>query len=165
MMERLRKRYFQSGQALLNIIEHKIKTLEIKNNEYIAYLNELYSLYEQHDLESENLNITLMSDETKILYAASELKKIGFQTHLFYKIKIFQELINELGKIHEFDEKINNLKNIDRNNNSENNNELNINYVKNFKNKNKNDENKISINNNKTNNKNNNIINNNNKLY
>ena len=56
IMQRLRRRYYQSGQALLNILEQKIKNLKINNNDYIQYINELNNLFEQHQTECENLN-------------------------------------------------------------------------------------------------------------
>ena len=34
----------------------KIKNLKINNNNYIQYINELNNLFEQHQIECENLN-------------------------------------------------------------------------------------------------------------
>jgi len=54
MMQRLKRRYYQSGQALLNILEQKkikIKNLKINNNEHIQYINELNNLFEQYQNE------------------------------------------------------------------------------------------------------------------
>jgi len=54
MMQRLKWRYYQSGQTLLNILEQKkikIKNLKINNNEHIQYINELNNLFEQYQNE------------------------------------------------------------------------------------------------------------------
>jgi len=56
MINRLKSRFCQSGQALLNIFEYKINNLEIANNDYILYLNELNNLFKQHQNEREKIN-------------------------------------------------------------------------------------------------------------
>jgi len=45
MIQRLKRRYYQSGQVLLNILKQKIKNLKINNNDYIQYTNELNNLF------------------------------------------------------------------------------------------------------------------------
>ena len=37
MIDRLKNRFYQSGQALLNILEYKIINLKLINNDYIQY--------------------------------------------------------------------------------------------------------------------------------
>eukprot|EP00833_Pecoramyces_ruminatium_P017137 jgi/Orpsp1_1/1191169/evm.model.d7180000083922.1 len=61
----LKNRYYMSGETLLNELINKINKLKIIDNDYLAYMNELKSLYEQHDQESGRLNKTLMGDEVK----------------------------------------------------------------------------------------------------
>eukprot|EP00833_Pecoramyces_ruminatium_P016099 jgi/Orpsp1_1/1190131/evm.model.d7180000076770.1 len=56
MMERLKRRFYLSGEALLNKLKYKIINLEITNEDYMLYLNELKTLFEQHDNEIKNLN-------------------------------------------------------------------------------------------------------------
>jgi len=49
--KRLKRRYYQSGQALLNILEKKKnKILKINNNDYIHYINDLnnHFFFEQY---------------------------------------------------------------------------------------------------------------------
>ncbi|KAG4094616.1 hypothetical protein H8356DRAFT_1427790 [Neocallimastix lanati (nom. inval.)] len=109
MTQRLKKRYYQSIHALLNILEQKIKNLKINNNDYIQYINELNNLFEQYQIECENLNKKSMDEETNLLYSSIELDKI----------------VNELYKRHNFFEKANILKysnniSIDLNNNNVN---------------------------------------------
>jgi len=42
MIQRLKSSFYQSGQALLNILEHKVVNLKIVNNDdYIQYINEI----------------------------------------------------------------------------------------------------------------------------
>ena len=76
MIDRLKSRFYQSRQALLNILEYKINNLEIIND-YILYLNELNNLFEQHQSVSEKINKNSLDEETKILYSAKELKKVS----------------------------------------------------------------------------------------
>jgi len=77
MIDRLKSRFYQSGQALLNILKYKINNLETINNDYILYLNELNNLFEQHQSVSEKINKNSLDEETKILYSAKELKKVS----------------------------------------------------------------------------------------
>ena len=51
MIDRLKKQFYKSGESLLNLLMQKIKILEINNNNYILYLNELKNLFEQYDIE------------------------------------------------------------------------------------------------------------------
>ena len=37
MIDRLKNRFYQSGQALLNILEYKIINLKLINNDYIHF--------------------------------------------------------------------------------------------------------------------------------
>jgi hypothetical protein len=46
MIDRLKKLIYQSGQALLNILEYKIINLKLINNDYIQYVNDLNDLFE-----------------------------------------------------------------------------------------------------------------------
>jgi len=80
MTQRLKKRYYQSIHALLNILEQKIKNLKINNNDYIQYINELNNLFEQYQIECENLNKKSMDEETNLLYSSIELDKIGINS-------------------------------------------------------------------------------------
>jgi len=95
MIDRLKSRFYQSRQALLNILEYKINNLEIIND-YILYLNELNNLFEQHQSESEKINKNPLDEETNILYSATELKKVGITTSIIYKFTTFKELLSEL---------------------------------------------------------------------
>jgi len=111
MIQRLKRRYYQSGQVLLNILKQKIKNLKINNNDYIQYTNELNNLFfEQHQTKCENLNKKSMNEETKLLYSSIELNKIGINSPPIYSFKNFNDLVNELYKRHDFFEKANILK-------------------------------------------------------
>ena len=125
MTQRLKKRYYQSIHALLNILEQKIKNLKINNNDYIQYINELNNLFEQYQIECENLNKKSMDEETNLLYSSIELDKIGINSSPIQSFKNFNDLVNELYKRHNFFEKANILKysnniSIDLNNNNVN---------------------------------------------
>ena len=142
MIDRLKSRFYQSGQALLNILEYKINNLEIINNDYILYLNELNNLFEQHQSESEKINKNPLDEETKILYSATELKKVGITTSIIYKFTTFKELLSELIKIHDFDEKVEILKSTSKNLKDININNVNSNIKRNNNKINKNNRNK-----------------------
>ena len=95
---------------LLNILEYKINNLEIANNDYIFYLNEKNNLFQKHQNESEKINKNPLDEEAKILYSASELRKVGITTPIIYKFTTYKELLFELTKMHDFDEKVEILK-------------------------------------------------------
>jgi len=84
MIDRLKNRFYQSGQALLNILEYKIINLKLINNDYIQYINELNNFFEQHKFESNKLKRICFDEETKLLFALNELDRIGinFTTNL-----------------------------------------------------------------------------------
>ena len=92
MIDRLKSRFYQSRQALLNILEYKINNLEIIND-YILYLNELNNLFEQHQSESEKINKNPLDEETKILYSATELKKVGITTSITFLLIISRRTV------------------------------------------------------------------------
>jgi len=98
----------------------KIKILEINNNNYILYLNELKNLFEQYDIEYVKLNKNKLAEESKIIYACVKLKKknIGFNFTLTYKYKKFNELHDDLQKMRNHEERINNYLNTQINNNN-----------------------------------------------
>jgi len=76
MTDRLKKRFYQSDQALLNILENKIINLKLINNDYIQYVNDLNDLFEQHKNECNKLKRVSLDEETKFLYAVNELDKL-----------------------------------------------------------------------------------------
>ena len=105
MIDRLKNRFYQSGQALLNILEYKIINLKLINNDYIQYINELNNLFEQHKFESNKLKRIPFDEETKLLFAVNELDRIGINSPPIYSYKTFDDLIKELNKRHDFFEK------------------------------------------------------------
>jgi len=143
MIDRLKKRFYQSSQALLNILEYKIINLKLINNDYIQYVNDLNDHFEQHKNECKKLKRVSLDEETMLLYAVNELDKIGINSPPIYDFKTFDELIKELNKRHYFFEKAEilrskstvmndiNVININRNENNNNN----KNYKKNYNNK------------------------------
>jgi len=54
MIDRLKNRFYKSGQSLLNIHEYKIINLKLINNDYIQYINELNNF-------SNNINLDLIN--------------------------------------------------------------------------------------------------------
>jgi len=110
MMQRLKRRYYQSGQALLNILKQKIKNLKINNNDYIHYINELNNSFEEYQTECENLNKRSIDEETNLLYSSIELDKNGINSPPIYSFNNFNDLINELYKRYNFFKKENILK-------------------------------------------------------
>jgi len=66
MILRIKDRFYQSSQALLNILGHKIINLKIINNVYIQFINELNHLYDQYEMECQKLNRPPLDEETKI---------------------------------------------------------------------------------------------------
>jgi len=132
MIDRLKKQFYKSGESLLNLLMQKIKILEINNNNYILYLNELKNLFEQYDIECVKLNKNKLTEESKIIDACAKLKNIGFNFTLTYKYKKFNEFHDDLQKMRNHEERINNYLNTQINNNNENNNENNkIHYISN----------------------------------
>ena len=111
MMQRLKRRYYQSGQALLNILEQKIKNLKINDNDYIQYINELNNLFEQHQTECENLNKKnqWMKKQNFYIHLLNQINFVLIHL-LIYSFKNFNDLVNELYKRHDFFEKANILK-------------------------------------------------------
>ena len=91
MMQRLKRRYYQSGQALLNILKQKIKNLKINNNDYIHYINELNNSFEEYQTECENLNKRSIDEETNLLYSSIELDKNGINSPPIYSFNNFNE--------------------------------------------------------------------------
>ena len=85
MIDRLKKQFYKSGESLLNLLMQKIKILEINNNNYILYLNELKNLFEQYDMECVKLNKNKLTEESKIIYACAKFYKL---TSNLYNIPI-----------------------------------------------------------------------------
>jgi len=82
MIDRLKRRYYQSCQTLLNILEYmnkKIINLKLINNDYIQYVNDLNDLFEQHKNECNKLKRVSLDKATKLLYAVNELDKIWYK--------------------------------------------------------------------------------------
>ena len=100
MIDSLKNRFYQSGQALLNILEYKIINHKLINNDYIQYINELNNLFEQHKFESNKLKRISFDEETKLLFAVNELDRIGINSPPIYSFKTFDDLIKELNKRH-----------------------------------------------------------------
>jgi len=143
MIDRLKNRFYQSGEALLNILEYKIINLKLINNDYIQYINELNNLFEQHKFESNKLKRIPFDEETKLLFAVNELDRIGINSPPIYSYKTFDDLIKELNKRHDFFEKAeilrskttvvndSNVNNINRNKPNNNKNHNNSNKIRN----------------------------------
>jgi len=93
MIDRLKKRFYKSGQALLNILEYKIINLKLINNDYIQNVNDLNNLFEEHKNECNKLKRVYLDEETKLLYAVNKLDKIGINSQPIYQFKTFNELI------------------------------------------------------------------------
>ena len=106
MIDRLKNRFYQSGQALLNILEYKIINLKLINklinNDYIQYINKLNNLFEQHKFEFNKLKRIPFDEETKLLFAVNELDRIGINSPPIHSYKTFDDLIKELNKRHNF---------------------------------------------------------------
>jgi len=69
MIDRLKRRYYQSCQTLLNILEYmnkKIINLKLINNDYIQYVNNLNDLFEQHKNECNKLKRVSLDKEKKL---------------------------------------------------------------------------------------------------
>jgi len=96
MIERLQKRFYQSGQALFNALKLKMVNLKIIDNDYIQYINELNNLFNQYQKESEKLKITALDEETKLQYSIHELYKIGINSPPIYNFNTFDKLVTEL---------------------------------------------------------------------
>jgi len=82
MIDRLKRRSYQSCQTLLNILEYmnkKIINLKLINNDYIQYVNDLNDLFEQHKNECNKLKRVSLDKATKLLYAVNELDKIWYK--------------------------------------------------------------------------------------
>eukprot|EP00833_Pecoramyces_ruminatium_P002871 jgi/Orpsp1_1/1176903/evm.model.c7180000059444.1 len=107
MINRLKNRYYMSGETLLNELINKINKLKIIDNDYLAYMNELKSLYEQHDQESGRLNKTLMGDEVKTHKAGKELLKVGFNELQLKSFKTFEILYNNIVEAYDYKESCN----------------------------------------------------------
>lgn len=122
MIDRLRNRFYMTGETLLNNLINKINKLKIIDNEYLIYINELKSLYEQHDEKCKKLHKSLMGNKIKIKKAGKKLLKIGLQLNY----KSFKELYINITESYDFKESCN------RNNNqSDSDNENKINYISN----------------------------------
>jgi len=93
MIDRLKKRFYKSGQALFNILEYKIINLKLINNDYIQNANDLNNLFEEHKNECNKLKRVSLDEETKLLYAVNKLDKIGINSQPIYQFKTFDELI------------------------------------------------------------------------
>jgi len=98
MIDKLKKSFYQSGQALLNILEYKIINFKLINNDYIQYVNDLNNLFEQLKNECNKLKRVSLDEETKLLFAVNELDKIGINSPPIYQFKPFDEFIKELNK-------------------------------------------------------------------
>ncbi len=96
MINILKQQYYKSGQDLINFLLQKIKNLKIKNNDYNLYLNELNTLFEQYDYECDKLKINSLDENTKLLYACTELLSSGFTAYNTYKYKTFKNLKEDL---------------------------------------------------------------------
>ena len=92
MIDRLKKRFYKSGQALFNILEYKIINLKLINNDYIQNANDLNNLFEEHKNECNKLKRVYLDEETKLLYAVNKLDKIGINSQPIYQFKTFDEI-------------------------------------------------------------------------
>ena len=89
MIDRLKNRFYQSGQALLNILEYKIiNLLKLISNDYIQYNNELNNLFEQYKFESNKLKRIPFDEDPKLLFAVNELDRIGINSNLIMVLSI-----------------------------------------------------------------------------
>jgi len=102
MIERLKSPFYQSGQALLNILKYNIINLKLITNDYSQYVNDLSKLFEQHKNECNKLKRIPLDEETKLLYAINELDKIGINLPSIYNYMNFEDLIKELSKRYDF---------------------------------------------------------------
>ena len=134
MIERLKKQFYKSRESLINLLNQKIKKLEISNNNYILYLNEQKTLFEQYDFECDKLKRNRLLENDKIIYACAKLRNIGFNFTITYKYKTFDDLQPDLQDMWDHEERINNYLNPQNNyivqTNFENNK---INYISNNK--------------------------------
>ena len=120
MIEELKSRFDQSGPSKLYKIEYKIKTLKIENNDYKLYLNNLNTLFESHKREANKLGKSTLDEETKILFAADELVKIGIHPINLIQFKTFSDLKNSIITMEVFIKKCKEIKRIEENPNLKN---------------------------------------------
>jgi len=69
MIQRIKNRFYQSSQALLNSLKQKMFNLKFINNDTIQYINELNNLFDQYQCESEKLDKNPLEEETKLQYS------------------------------------------------------------------------------------------------
>jgi len=74
MIKELKERFSETGPSRLFEIEMKIKKLEIENDDFKLYLDNLNSLFTEYNNEAKSQNKPELSEETKVLYSLEELK-------------------------------------------------------------------------------------------
>jgi len=92
MIKELRNRFEQSGPSKLYEIGYKIKTLKLENNDCKLYLYNLNTLFDSHRKEADKFDKSKLDEQTKILFAADELVKIGIHPINLIQFKDFNNL-------------------------------------------------------------------------
>lgn len=137
MIKELRNRFEQSGPSKLYETEYKIKTLKLKNNDCKLYLDNLNTLFDSRRKEADKFDQSTLDEQTKVLFAADELVKIGIHPINLIQFKDFNNLKNEVTEMELFIKRYKEIKKIDINQNQDSQ----VNNIK--KNINNNSKNKI----------------------
>ncbi|KAL6612726.1 hypothetical protein LY90DRAFT_625408 [Neocallimastix californiae] len=94
MINDLKERFLETGPSRLFKIEIKIKKLEIENDDFKLYLDNLNSLLTEYSNRAKLQNKPELSEESKVLYSLEELNKVGiaYSFTFPYDEKTFKDL-------------------------------------------------------------------------
>jgi len=77
MINELKEIFSETGPSRLFEIEMKIKKLEIENDDFKLYIDNLNSLCTEYNNMAKLQNKSKLSEEIKVLYSLEELNKVG----------------------------------------------------------------------------------------
>ncbi|OUM56184.1 hypothetical protein PIROE2DRAFT_19324, partial [Piromyces sp. E2] len=86
MMNRLKERYYQTGQTFIDNIDKQIKDLKIIKNDFLSYIHKMDELYNLRKNECEKLNKDTFDDNYKIVQMYRKLTKLNINPLLLLLI-------------------------------------------------------------------------------
>ena len=72
-IDRLKERYYQTGQSYIYSIDKQIKSLKIEDNDFLSYINKIGELYNLIKTECNKWNKKSLDDNYKITHIYKEL--------------------------------------------------------------------------------------------
>ncbi|KAG4092548.1 hypothetical protein H8356DRAFT_1405121 [Neocallimastix lanati (nom. inval.)] len=115
MINELKEIFSETGPSRLFEIEMKIKKLEIENDDFKLYIDNLNSLCTEYNNMAKLQNKSKLSEEIKVLYSLEELNKVGiaYSFKFLYVEKDKNKNIKtvEIKEVYQHEDQINRVRN------------------------------------------------------